>query len=58
MFSIDFDDRWTNHRHCEDEDSSDEDFVPFIKRSTGIEQPHEISMDGAVLDVVVPDPPE
>nr|XP_055044376.1 uncharacterized protein LOC129430825 [Misgurnus anguillicaudatus] len=59
--TIDMDERWTDLRFCEDADSSDED-IAFLQIRPGgaanIEQLHEISLDEAVLDVVMPTAPE
>ncbi|KAK7172216.1 hypothetical protein R3I93_004506 [Phoxinus phoxinus] len=60
--TIDMDERWTKHSFCEDGDSSDEDYVPFLQIRPGgqdvIEQLQEISMHEAVIDVTLPTFPE
>ncbi|CAM4579301.1 unnamed protein product [Leuciscus chuanchicus] len=62
--SIDMDERWTKQSFCEDGDSSDEDYVPFLQIRYVLEVKlslnscHEISVDEAVIDVAMPTFPE
>ncbi|KAK7151612.1 hypothetical protein R3I94_008066 [Phoxinus phoxinus] len=59
---IEMDESWKNPRFCEDGDSSDEEYIPFLQLRVGgaaskvgnIEQLPEISMDETVHDVDVP----
>ncbi|XP_061580826.1 uncharacterized protein LOC133446766 [Cololabis saira] len=61
---IEMDENWKDPRFCEDGDSSDEEYAPFLQLHVGgvaskaanIEQLQQISMDETVLDVAIPDP--
>ncbi|XP_039539661.1 uncharacterized protein LOC120487527 isoform X2 [Pimephales promelas] len=60
---IEMDDCWVDpsHKDWKDEDSSDEDYFPFLQLRTGRVNTNnlaEISLDEAVLDVATPNPPE